>query len=405
MNSFLTSVYNGATPPLKDWVEALGSDFPLLHELVHTPQDAKWHAEGDVFVHTAMVLEQAYARLRNEAAALDADRRFALVLAAVFHDIAKPLTTREQDFSGVVRIVAPRHADRGRSWLAWALPGQVPFPIAQQVLALVGHHHDVLRLVVEGRPAREYRRLARLADTELLYHLEAADIAGRVSLVCGRELELVELFRLYCEDYRAWTRAPYTDWEAELYSMISDIDEATQQFIVEQSVRDFEDGLISTPHEAAARSFSYRSAYSRLVVLCGPAGCGKSTWAASAYGDYSVVSLDALRRDIVGDTEDQSKNGQVLQAAKEQLREHLRKRRKVVWDATNVRRELRSGVLKLGFDYKAHVSLVVFYLAKHELYRRNNERERCVARNVIERQVTGMEWPYAHEAHRLLVVY
>ena len=72
-------------------------------------QDAQWHAEGDVWTHTKMVYDQL-TKLDEWDSLDDADQR-ALLLTALFHDAAKPLTTIVDPDTGRVR--SPKHAVKG----------------------------------------------------------------------------------------------------------------------------------------------------------------------------------------------------------------------------------------------------------------------------------------------------
>lgn len=62
--------------------------FPELEALQGVPQDPEWHPEGDVWVHTLMVLDEA-ASLRQGEEAFD----LPFMLGALCHDFGKPLTT------------------------------------------------------------------------------------------------------------------------------------------------------------------------------------------------------------------------------------------------------------------------------------------------------------------------
>ena len=53
--------------------------FPELHRLIGCPQDPLWHPEGDVWIHTLMVVDAA----RRLAADLEPAKRLALMLAAL----------------------------------------------------------------------------------------------------------------------------------------------------------------------------------------------------------------------------------------------------------------------------------------------------------------------------------
>lgn len=70
---------------------ALGFWFPEAESLIGVPQDPRFHAEGDVWNHTLLVLDEA-AKLRGQA-------HFpkGLMLSALTHDLGKPLCTEIVD--------------------------------------------------------------------------------------------------------------------------------------------------------------------------------------------------------------------------------------------------------------------------------------------------------------------
>ncbi|MFC4425029.1 AAA family ATPase [Deinococcus navajonensis] len=402
---FIRELRAGGRPAFGDFVEALGAHLPLLADLGRTPQEPEWHGEGDVAAHTALVLAQAY----RVAEALNPDERLTLVLAAVFHDLGKALTTRRAaDASGTVRVISPRHADRGRSYLAYRLPELgMPLPVIAAVMGLVGHHHDLGRTLTAGT-AQAYRRLARLADLRLLYLLEQADIQGRLAADRTSRLEDLELFRLGAEEFGVWERqenaAPYLAWQQVIDRELTALTPDYRDLVLGQGMLDYEAGLIQTPEEALARSYGARSGFPQLVVTCGPSGAGKSSWVAEQFPDHDLVSLDLLREELAGKRADQSLNGRVLQAAKERLKVSLRAKRRVVWDATNTRRDFRNIPLRLGFDYGALTTLVVFQPPLSSLFERNPARVHAVPAQVIAAQVENAEFPYVTEAHRTVIL-
>lgn len=408
MDWLAQKIYAGATPDLDTVIEAWGDKFPLLHQLADTPQDVEWHAEGDVYIHTSMVLDEVYQQL--EAVDLSRERRLALVLGAIFHDIAKPRTTKTRIIDGKERVVAPRHADAGCSYLAYRiLELNLPYLVVEQILSLVAYHHQPKHLVIKDRPARRYRHLARLTDIELLSLLEQADMRGRTCADRSEQIEYIDLFRLFAEEYGVYhaqksARSLYADWWEYIANELDAFDEKTREFVFARAVCDAEAGAIFTPQEAIAKSYTYRDAFAELVVLCGPSGSGKTTWARENLPAHHVVSMDQLRRELTGDAANQSRNGEVRQLAKERLKEHLRNHRKVIWDATNLRRDFRRVPLGLGVDYDAFCKLIVFHMPPDEFRRRNRKRNRSVPDHVVEKQLTTVQWPQLDEAHEVLFV-
>jgi hypothetical protein len=90
--------------------------------------------------------------------------------------------------------------------------------------------------------------------------------------------------------------------------------------------------------------------------MSGLPGSGKDTWLATNRPGLPVVSLDDLRAFLAVDaTENQ---GEVIQAARESCREHLRAGRDFVFNATNTVRQTRKRWIDLFADYGARVELV-----------------------------------------------
>ena len=149
--------------------------YPALQALQGCAQDAVHHPEGDVWVHTGHVCAAA----AQYHAVFDGEERIVLMLAALCHDLGKPLTSEVVDG----RIVSPGHAAAG-------------VPLTEQFLAAIHapqrYVAPVANLVREHMVAlgslatqRSVRRLAqRLAPThiELWGALTHADSAGRPPL-------------------------------------------------------------------------------------------------------------------------------------------------------------------------------------------------------------------------------
>lgn len=145
--------------------------------LVGCEQEPEWHPEGDVWIHTLMVIDRA----RDLNADLDRPRLLTLMLGAVCHDFGKPATTAFVD--GRIRSLDHEQAgveptlrllDRLN---VHTIDG---FDVRGQVVGLVAHHlkpgmlHKAAH-VGDGA----FRRLAQKVDLELLARLARADCLGR----------------------------------------------------------------------------------------------------------------------------------------------------------------------------------------------------------------------------------
>ena len=370
---------------------------PLLADLPKTPQDPEWHAEGDVAAHTALVLEQAHGLTDG----LNDFDRAALLLSSALHDIGKALTTREEvGEDGRARLRSRQHARRGRDYLSYRLLDTGLSPaLVMAVLNLVAHHHSLHRA---AESERGVWALARRVPLPLLVRLAKADARGRV--VRGEDVRRAEdtadYLELVARDLGVWEgRDPYADFRAQIAAMLPGALPELLALAVGKGMNDWEAGVIHTPHEAVARvQEAARHGFPRLTVLCGPSGSGKSTLAASLPG-ADIINLDTLRAEYGKDASDQAVNGRVLQAARERLREALRRGRHAVWDATSLRRSQRAQVLGLGHDYGALTQVQVLWTPPGGLGARLAGRERQVGAGVVASQLKLLEFPEVGEAH------
>ena len=152
--------------------------WPSLEAMAACPQDPEWHPEGDVWIHTAMVVDEAAARKDT----FTYPEQVSLMLGALLHDVGKPLVTAVIDG----RIKSPGHEGEGLP-LAEAILDALQvhtldgYPVRQQVLALVAWHMlpGAWRKAQEPVSDGAFRRLARKVDMVLLARLAEADCHGR----------------------------------------------------------------------------------------------------------------------------------------------------------------------------------------------------------------------------------
>jgi tRNA nucleotidyltransferase (CCA-adding enzyme) len=152
--------------------------FPELDALVGCQQEPEWHPEGDVWVHTLMVLDEAHRRLDG----LDRGRSVAVMLGALCHDLGKPATTAVVE--GRIRSLG--HEEEGIG-PATALLDRLNietingYDVRRTVLGVVAHHLKPGAFKKSSTPVSDgaFRRLAQKVDLELLAIVARADCLGR----------------------------------------------------------------------------------------------------------------------------------------------------------------------------------------------------------------------------------
>jgi predicted kinase len=136
-----------------------------------------------------------------------------------------------------------------------------------------------------------------------------------------------------------------------------------------------------------------------VVLMSGLPAAGKDSWIAANAPDLPVVSLDAIRGEFgVAPSDGQ---GKVIAAARERAREHLRAKKSFVWNATNLSRRIRAGLIDLFADYNARVRIVYLEVPPAEQQRRNAARCDPVPDSAIGRMLNSWEPPKINEAHQV----
>ncbi|MFZ9889581.1 MAG: CCA tRNA nucleotidyltransferase [Myxococcota bacterium] len=152
--------------------------FPELQALMGCPQEPEWHPEGDVWVHTLMVVDEA-AKLAH-AERLDEEETLLCVLGALCHDLGKPTTTALVD--GRVRSVDHEAAGEAptRSFLGRL---GAPHLVVEETVAVVKDHLKPFQLWRERDSVGDaaLRRLALRVSPRRLARVARADFLGRTT--------------------------------------------------------------------------------------------------------------------------------------------------------------------------------------------------------------------------------
>jgi predicted kinase len=349
-----------------DW-DALDRDHAFVRALRGCPQDAVWHGEGDVWIHTRMVCESLAESV--EFRALPADQRAIAFAAALLHDVAKPLCTRTEDG----RITSRGHSVRGENLarrILWALGAE---PTAREEVARIIEIHQLPFFAIEKpNAARMLHRASQVTRLSLVALVAEADARGRIAQDQQRLLDNIELFRELAREQHCYDvpRAFASDHARVTY------------FRSEAGSADYE---------------PFDDTWGEVTLLSGLPASGKDTWLRAHAAGLPVVSLDALRSELDVDPEDAQ--GAVISGAKERAREHLRRQQPFAWNATNLSRKQRAPLLSLFARYHARVRIVYVEAPHAEQRERNRARAQPVPELAIARMLERWQVPDCVEAH------
>jgi predicted kinase len=354
-----------------DW-RSLCALVSALQALEDTPQDPIYHAEGNVGIHTRMVLDALLEDDYFQRA--DADRRFVLFMSALLHDIAKPITTRIDEQTG--RISQPGHSRKGAidaRVLLWY--AGTPFAVREAICRIIAEH-QVPFFAFASRTGESPQRIARSLSWKLhlpdLVCVARADMQGRTFDGKQACLQDIELFQIAAQEDGCWDGPRHV---ADAHTRLS-----------------YARGLeiqLDTPY--------FQPDGSKVTLLSGLPASGKDTWTAAHAADLPVVSFDNAKAEL--GLKHGENDGQAAHHAIDMAKALLRAKQPFVFNATHLSQQMRDKSLDLLFAYQAEVRLVYLEAAPAVIFRRNRARDTSLRNTDIERMLHRWEVPVPSEAH------
>lgn len=352
--------------------DALYQAFDWVRAMAATPQEPRFHGEGDVWTHTRMVCD-AMAR-DPDWPALPTPERRTLLTAGLLHDAGKPEVTFTDDAG---RIRSPDHARRGEviaRRLLWQL--EEPYEFREQVATLVRQHMQPRYLPEQRDPRRRAFAVSQTIRCDHLALLARADTRGRIARDYDHALARIDGFVEFCARHRC-LREP-------------------RRFASDQARFLFFQGALDDPDAEVAPP-----AGPNLVVMSGLPGSGKDSWLRHNARDRTVVSLDEIRAEIgVDPTAPQEP---VVSLARQRAVRLLASGQDLVWNATALGKHHRAALLRMARPFDPRISIVYVEAPPSLLFPRNRARTggAVVPDDVIWRMTGIWQPPDATEAHDL----
>ena len=369
-NTPWTFPYCPTSPDSKiNWTEII-VQYSCLKSLANCEQNPIYHAEGNVWIHTQLVCE-ALVSLPDWQAMNPQDRSI-LFAAALFHDIAKPMATQVAEDGN---ITAKGHVNLGAKMVRQILQDlHTPFAIRERIVAIVRYGSLPLWFWDKPQPLRSIIKASQLVPCDWLALMAEADVKGRVCADREQLLATIEFFREFCQEHNCLDRS---------YPFASDL----SRFIYFHK----ED---ADPIYAA-----FDDTRLEVILMCGLPGTGKDYWIEHNHPDLPVVSLDRLRQEMgILPTDEQ---GEIIQAGRDLAKGYLQSETPFIWNATNIVKPIRSGLIRLFASYRARIRIVYLEVPIDRVLRQNRNRKAQVPNAVINRYRDRLEIPDITEAHQV----
>ncbi|WP_373542745.1 AAA family ATPase [Chamaesiphon sp.] len=358
------------TPGLQiNWAVIL-CQFPCLRSLAKCEQNPLYHAEGNVWIHTQMVCEALVARPAWQA--MNVTERSILFAAALFHDIAKPLTTQVAEDGS---ITAKGHVNLGAQMVRQILADlHTPFTIRETIVAIVRYESLPLWFWDKPQPLRSIVKASQVVRCDWLALMAEADVRGRICVDGTKLLETIEFFREFCQEHDCLDRAyPFSSDHSRFVYFHKEVADPTYAA--------FDDTRLE------------------VILMCGLPGTGKDYWIDQNHPDLAVISLDRLRQQMgVLPTDPQ---GTIVQAGRDLAQGYLQSETPFIWNATNIVKPIRSSLIKLFAGYRARIRIVYLEVPLAQVLRQNRDRTAQVPAAVIHRYHDRLEIPDLTECYCL----
>ena len=341
----------------------------LLEKLEKTPQDPIWHSEGNVLIHTEMVLNALNNLIEyNE---LTEEEKRIVAYAAFFHDIGKPITTKEENG----RIISPGHSKVGEKDCRIILAKEnESFHFRENVCMLIRYHSYPIHYF--EKKSYKIVEMSFKLNTKLLYILAKADLLGRISKDNSLEEYLmnIDYFKEQALFYDCWGK------QKEFEN-----DKARLHFL--------KTGELYTPFEEKR---------STVYLMCGLPGSGKDSYIKNNLNNIKEISLDKLREKREVRRGNKKDEGQLVQYSKLLAKQYLANNEDFVWNATNLSASFRRDLISIFLDYTATVKIVYIERKLSEVFKSNDIRGTSFLIDYVKMKFQTIDIPDLTECHEII---
>ena len=342
---------------------------PEFAKLKECEQSKKWHGEGNVWIHTQRVCEEAINLCHKLAWRNETTWATQLLVSALFHDIGKGVTTifKKEDWHAYGHEIESEKITRRLLW-------DEGFEVREPICALVRWHMEPLKVFESKHYVEKILEISKVVPSwHILLYLKECDVRG--SQPSNETTTKIDLLKL------------------------GDLNRLTSRlncFYGETNVPQLE--------RLSHKTFGKKMI--TVYMLFGLPGAGKSTaineiTKTLTNRPYTVVSRDIARYELgfckegekmVGTTEQEKA---VSEKCDEMIKDAAVFGEDIIIDNTNLKKAYRDNYHTLLQDYD--VLWVYVYVEASKLEKNLSRREGMINASVFDNMIRGFEWPSTNE--------
>lgn len=352
---------------------------PEFAALQKTPQNSRWHQEGNALIHTKLVVKEM---LRTLTKVDDRGGKYWLIMmaAALCHDLGKAVTTRWDDEKN--DYSSPHHGYEGEK-IVRRLFFDEDIMTREKVCYMVRWHmtmHHILEKPFEEQGKEIFRLTQGMMELDDLIILGQCDAEGSINEESLDNYYIQNKFDKVLELSLKFRRN---------FLLASEIDNKFDRLAFSYHVDRHKDDI---------HPFN-------VTLIIGVAGAGKDTWVSEHLPDDVMLCRDNIRTEIgiKGEkpfgTKEQEKK--VTMIFNERLIDCCKNHKDVVINNTNLLKKYRTEFVKTVLPYNPFITFV--YVEPNEMEDCAKRRTGQIKKEIVNGMWDRLDFPELSECDRLLI--
>ena len=384
--------------PLAVEIEAERRHLPIpikyLEQLKSTQQNPRYHAEGNVYEHTLMVLDQYEQHIQSFD--LTEDEQEILYWTAVLHDIGKPKMTRWVNG----RWKAAGHERAGVPIARTLLLNRPELTQAQRnrILSLIRWHHIPLRWGLQDLPINAYKYVATHTDLRLLGIFSQFDVAGRICENQEHVLRLIEHFNDYIVPVVEEELGGFEDMQTRFRQATQ-----LQKNMLWKALQDRNFQQVAQTLEESHVSFVPKASPATCYITIGIPYSGKTAYVQKNLGWHPYFDMSQFEPISPSHFEKENYHAGVPEM-RQFLQNNLSQGQSVVVDGRNLCQSWRQHITECARSLHARIQYIFFDRSLEEIIDNSRQAEMPIAVHAIRESYESLDLPHPWEAHTMQIV-